>query len=187
MTTHRIRLTVVLVLLSLVVPAAARAGTVTSSAGVLAPVGTTLTGRSSDAEIATSLGTITCLEMVVQVKIQENSFGRLEAGVPNYGTSSACALKGGGEVTTTTITVPRLQSFTAGSGTMGLSFGADLPGGLSCSYTAFAVPFTYKAGSSTILVAGNMKPSPAACGTEAKTKFRAEFKVTIGSTPVILD
>ena len=173
--------------LAFAVPAMASAApSVTSKAGTLAPVGTIITGTSTNTELSTNLGTLKCEKLIVKGKITENSGSSVKVTKEGEGTTSGCKV-GTEALTWTDLTLLNITSTVDKSGTVGLHFVMDLPGDVTCTYEGAAVPFTYTSGSDTITISGNLKPTPAACGAEAKTKFTGSYTLTIGSTPVILD
>jgi hypothetical protein len=170
------------------IPAAASAApSVTSSAGVLAPVGTVITGTSSNTKTQTELGLLTCTNVTVTGKITKNSGTSVEA-VSNgkEGTTKGCEVEGSA-LTITDPTLINLTSTVDTKGSVTLTFIADLLG-ISCHFSG-TVPFTYKDPTDTINVASTSSPaltgSPAICGNASS--FKGDFTLTIGTTPVILD
>jgi hypothetical protein len=173
--------------LAFAIPAMASAGTVTSSAGVLAPVGTVITGTSSNTETTnTKFGTLKCANVTVKGKLTENSGGKVAAKTEGVGSTKECKV-GTKELTITDPTLLSLSSTAAGSGTVGLTFEATVPAIGTCHFAGTAVPFTYTAGSDSIHVAGKLTATPAACGTGTGAEIHGDFTLEIGSTGVILD
>lgn len=172
--------------LAVAIPAMASAGSVTSKAGTFAPVGTVLTGVSTNAVTTTTIGNLTCKEVKVTGKITKNSEAEGVAGTgTGEGTSSTCFIGGSTPITVEDITLTSIQSLKGETpnGKAGFVFKAKLPG-LTCTYTASAAPFSYVTNSDKItFTKAPLTASPSACGSAT---LDADFTLTIGSTPIII-
>jgi hypothetical protein len=174
---------VVAALAAFAIPAAANAApSITSSAGVLAPVGTILTAKSTNAKTVTSLATLTCREVAVNGELSENTGTSVMVERHGEGTTSGCEALGA----SIRITDPTLITLTATPTlkTVKLTFIADILGA-SCHFEG-DLTFSYTAGSSSIHISGTVTSATGGICPSTGT-FSGDFAITIGATPVILD
>jgi hypothetical protein len=148
------------------VPAAANAAALTMPANALVPVGTGVTLFSTNTKVVTSLGAITCEEVIINTEVDENTGA--EWGAHGIGKEIAAGCKVAGvPIEITDLTTEQFFSVGAGgSGRLILTFKADLPGGVVCHFQspALGTPFTYVAGSDKITIPKQkLEAAPAAC------------------------
>jgi hypothetical protein len=169
------------------IPATASAApTVTMPAGTLVPVGTELTGTSTDAEITTSLGAIHCGTVHVNAELTKNNGTEVEAVGVGQGLATTCAFTAGEAITVTDVTLFKLSA-TAAAKKLEFTLIADL-GPVTCHFVtpAGGINFTYVSGSDTITIAEQkLTATPAAC---RPGEFQASFTIeTTAGGAVILD
>jgi len=150
---------------ALAVPAFASAAAVTDGSGNLLGKGTKISGTSTNATTLTSLGLLTCATVKVNGELTANSGGTVEGVGVGAGETSTCRL-GKKEISITDITLTSLKSTgTSHTGTIGVTFEADLPE-LHCHFKspAAGLPFSYSAGGNTLTISeGNLEGTPEAC------------------------
>jgi hypothetical protein len=174
-------------LLAFAIPPFARADSITSKAGVLAPINSAVTATSTNLTITnTPFGTIACTKVTLDLDLSKNNGSEVGA-VGTAGSADHCAATD----KLVAIDSPSLTTLTAGaaSGTtfVTIDFTATI-GPAKCAYqtdSPTSVPFTYAKGSDTISIAGTLEdPARAACLTPT---IEGDFTLTLGGTPVILD
>jgi hypothetical protein len=173
---------------ALAVPAMAGAHKVTSKAGVLAPVGTVLTLTGNDITFFSSLlGTTTCQTVTLHLYLTVNDGTNVTgSGVTKAPATSGCT-NGTKPVTVTEVNIAQFKA--EGTGTsMSFVWTEDIgsPETIECTFTGTSVPFTYTAGSDSIVFtkAGPIVGSPKGCGNST---LSGTFTLEIEKTPVILD
>jgi len=153
------------------VPAAASASPVlTMPSGTPVGVGHVITGTGGSSEVTnglkteTSLGLLTCTNIMLQGTVTENSGSHIHGSGASGSSTGGCTLKGK-SATVNEINLISIDSTTLGSGTFEASYKAEVPGGVTCSFTNEGEPgtFTYTAGGSTLKLASTEVFS-AACG-----------------------
>jgi hypothetical protein len=178
----------VTVLVALALPAVAGAAAITSSAGKLAPVGSTVT--------LTNLGffevqginrplTI-CSHYNFAMKLTQNNGTTVEASsAAAKPLSSECNDKTEQTVIATSIEITRFVAAPSGD-TMSFKMVSDFPE-VTCTMTGTNVPFSYVLGDSKInfATARPVTGTPAALCREFW--IDGKFTLAIGGTPVILD
>jgi len=157
------------------VPAAASAtspllvdhtGTVLKTAKIL--------GTSTNAVTKTSLGNLTCEKVTVTGEITQNEKTTVKGVGVGAGTSSKCFLGGTKAIEITDITLVEIHTSTVeeiekvkvGTGTINVTFKADLPNGVTCHFSSPNMPFSYNLGTtndSIKITEGNLLGTPAAC------------------------
>jgi hypothetical protein len=181
-------LVLALAVTAIALPVAANAAKVTSSAGKLTPVGTTLNATGSDPIFTSSLlGAITCETLNLRVVLTKND-GTTFEGSSSVEQPAASGCKfGASTIRITSIQITKLVAGPTG-GSMSFVMTTDFEGvsSFECTFTGTNVPFTYTAGSDTIVFssAGGIAGSPAGCAT---TKLDGAFTLEVGAAPVILD
>jgi hypothetical protein len=174
---------------ALAAPAMAGASQITFPAGTAAPVGTVITGTSSNTVTVTPLGNLTCASVVVKATITKNSGGTAAAKAEAGASSSSTCFLGKNAISVTNITLKSLESTTSGVGKAVLSFEADLPGGLTCHFESAGAAnnVSYTAGTSNLHLAGGLVGSPEICGEEGEVSISGDFALTAESSAVVLD
>jgi hypothetical protein len=164
-------------------PAFASAAPEVTINGLRAPVGTAITGTSTNFVIGTSIGNVRCaiVEFSAETTINNGSTVGV-VGTSPFSTTK-CSFKGGTPITIDDATLLSLHSSEAGKGTLGPTAEATLPE-LTCHYSGSAVPFTYTSGGNTLSITGSLKASPAACGAAVAS---GAFTITSPGGPVVLD
>ena len=169
------------------VPAFASAAPAVTDGGVLLAKGAKIQGTNIGAVTTeTSLGKLSCGTIGLTGELTANT-GSTVAGVGiGTGTSASCTLGGSKAITITDITLKSLHSATVGSGTINVTFVADLPNGVVCHFESPNVPFTYTSGGDVVKVSkGDLLGTPEACEPGLLT---GEFTVeTDGGGAIILD
>lgn len=170
------------------VPAVANAAALTMPANTLVPVGTGVTLFSTNTTVVTSLGTISCAEVIINTEVDENTGA--EWGAHGIGKEIAAGCKlGTKEIEITELNTEQFFSVGAGGeGRLIFTFKADLPG-VTCHYESTSLPatsFTYVAGTDTFTIPKQkLVATPAACKPgEISGSFTVE---TTAGGAVILD
>ena len=160
-----------------VVPAIASASTGLTEAGALIAVGSKvkLTNLGNMVTTTTKVGNLECEEVIMEAELKKNTaVAGVEVGLPSLG----IAANKGCEITEIGFTNLTSTAAEAGTGTMTFDYKIDTVGGVACTFTANAAPFTYAANTDTIQFAkAALIAAPAACG---KATLDAKFTV---STP----
>jgi hypothetical protein len=162
--------TAIAVLAFAAVPAFASAAKLemTATGGGAVPVGTPITGISTDAITETSLGTLSCKEVVLNGEVTKNE-ATVAEGVGTSSSTTECFVEKE-PINITDVTLINLKSAASGSGTASFSFVADLPASLTCTYTGTNAAFTYTPGGSVLAFSkAKLTASPTACGTAKLT------------------
>jgi hypothetical protein len=145
-------------------PAASAAAQLTNGSGSVLPVGTKITGRSTNTFVFTSIGTLECEEMVVPWEVTHNSGGTVEGVGTGAGETFNCFSEGEA-IQITDLTLFSLRMIGPSSGSKGVTFEAHLPVIGTCHYFALAIPMTYTHGGSVLHFQGPLLTIPSACGT----------------------
>jgi hypothetical protein len=173
--------------LAFAVPAMASAtAPLTESNGtVVVPVGSGITGTSTNAKTKTSLGTLSCkkVELMGKVTVNEESTKgpKAEGGAGEEEfTGSECEVEGVSvpvkKIKLTNLKTGSGLGLTTGTGTATFSFTA-LIGSFDCVFTGTNVPFTYSTTTMTNSIKftnASLTGSPAACGTGT---FSGDFEL----------
>jgi hypothetical protein len=172
------------------VPTFASAAELTDGGAAL-PVGSELTGTSTDAETETPLGTLTCGKVTVGGRVTQNSGGTV-AGVGNGESSTtSCVIdpeKQG--ITIENIQLTGISATSPTSGSASFSFKANVPGLPEGCVFSGTVPGTCSSGTDTLFVNGTgLEGTPSICGENGEVTFRGHFALTTKgtSTPIIID
>jgi hypothetical protein len=172
-------------LLAVAVPAMAQASTgITQPTNVLLAVGTEVAVESTDMEVATSAGIVTCATAKGIVKLTKNSASAGVEGVAMAAGSTTGCLLGGSPITVSSLKLSPLisTSTSSGSGTLGVSF--QIVSGGTCMYTASAAPFTYTANGSAIHISDiGMTANPMTCPA---AKLFADFTLRRSGSAVFV-
>ena len=171
--------------LAFAVPVAASAAPeVTDNGARLAPFALLQTTNIGGVATETSLGKISCNVWNSTEELVNNNGTTWRAENVGKGTTAPCFLNGMLK-TVTDLTVFDIHSAAVGSGTIGMTFIADL-GPVTCHFETLSVPFTYTSGGDVIkMVKGDLKGAPAACEPGLIT---GEWTIeTDGGGVVILD
>src|SRR5262245_60265869 len=119
---------------ALAVPALANAAVLTDPINTAVPIGTLLEGTSVDAVTTTSQGNLTCELVTVTGKVTVNNGATVKGIGKGTSTGTTCFLGGTKPITITNITLNEIHSGTAGSGTINVTFVADLPNNVTCHF-----------------------------------------------------
>jgi len=123
----------VIAAVALAAPALASAApSITSSAGVLAPKGTKITGSSTNMVLQTSVGKITCAKVTINEEITENTGSSVKGVGLGEGTTSTCKL-GEKSITITDFTTTFTYVFPS-TFHLEVTFTAHLPS-LTCHFS----------------------------------------------------
>jgi hypothetical protein len=169
-------------MLALAIPTSAGASSIDMPFGFFVPVGTSLTAISLNTETETPLGTVKCANVSLPAEVVENSATSFKldgfSSGPGEGTASLCRL-GTTPIQVTHVTLKQLSSSVSGYGVATLSFVADLPGELRCSYfsSAGGTPITYVSGASSLHLAGELLASPEICGGAGEVLIHGDYSV----------
>jgi hypothetical protein len=180
-----IPLLAILAAIASAVPTTASASKLTSSAGVLAKVGSTITATGKEIDFTSSLqGTIVCEELEFKWTLTKNDGTTVEGSyVAEVPVSSGC-----GDARNIKITTIHITKLVAGPTGDSMSFTIDTyvegASPFECTITGTNVPFTYVAGGNTIAFTKASGINGVGCGSYL---LDADFKLEISSTPVILD
>lgn len=177
-----------LAIVACIAPAIADASKLTEPVGTLVSIGQLLEATSNNSIMETSLGKLSCEQVTNTAEVTVNNGSTFKAIGKGVNTASTCFVGGTKAITVTDVTISEIHSATAGTGTISLTFEADLPGGITvCHFASPNLPFTYTSGTDSIkFTKADLKATPAACepGT-VSGDFTLETDGT--NTAVILD
>lgn len=163
------------------VPAAASASPVLTSSdnpGVPIGLGSEIVGFSENAVTEnTALETLTCEEVEIEAEVSENTGSSIKTGGIGPGRTAGCEAGG----LPLTITSPKLVTLsTSGSshtGTLTLSFTADV-GPIQCPFSGTG-EFTYETGVGVLHIPGVKLAGPAICEPEEGSPvFSGDFAIS---------
>lgn len=155
-------------------PALASAAPEITVNGARAPIGTQISGSSTNTVWKTELGNFTCGTVTFSGQITANTGSTFAGKGTSAMTTSSCFFKGTTAFTIDDATLLSLHSATPGAGTASLTYTATAFG-LTCHYSNAALPFTYPALGNTLTVKGELTASPAECGN---TAIESTFTIT---------
>jgi len=168
------------------VPAFASAAPAVTEGGALVEPGALIQGTNIGAVTTeTSLGKLSCNTVTLTGELTNNSGSTVRGIGVGQGSASTCNV-GGKSITITDITLGELHSATVGSGTINVTFVADLPNNVTCHFESPNMPFTYTSGGDVVkVVKGDLKGTPAACEPGL---LSGEFTIeTDGGGALVLD
>ncbi len=120
--------------------------------------------------VTTSLGNLKCAKATVTVEVTNNSGGTVRGVGQGQGTTSSCEIttNPSKKISITDFTIAEMHSANAGSGTVNLTFKADIPvgtGTIDCHFSAAGVPFTYEVGvtKDVTKITGDLTGTPSLC------------------------
>ena len=169
-----------LAVVAFAVPAFANAAAgVTEPAGILIAKGKLIEATNVGAvTIQTILVPITCSTVTITGEITVNSTTTVEGIGKGEGIATTCTA-GGKATTVTDMTVTKLHSAGGGTGTIAVTFVADIAG-VTCDFSSPNIPFTYTVGGSVIKITnGVLKGEPTVCDPG---KLNGEFTLETDNT-----
>lgn len=166
--------------LAFAIPTVAGAATL-ESGGSVVPVGTKITGKSTNAVTQTGLGKLSCKEVVLLGKVTTNSGGTVEGVGTGEATGTTCNVEGTAvEVTNIVLSNIKSNATTGtGKGTASFSFKSTLPVVGACTFTGTNAPGTYSTTTMTNILKiekATLTASPSACGP---ANLSGEFALTL--------
>jgi len=144
-----------LAVIALAAPAVSSAAKLTMPANTLVPVGTEITGESTNTELETEFGTISCANVTFTDEVTANNGSNFEAEPVGEGTTAECFLGNEVLITVTHFTF-RFWSSGPHAGELTWTWILDLPGGIECHYHGFIAWF-YITGASSFHHEGELE------------------------------